>query len=100
MVKAGVLDKLPAHDDQEEASETLNNLKIMLKIHEQWQATNPNDRAFTYMQSATASQSRIDRIGVTDSLLKTAREWKIRESGVPNTDHNLVSVQLTSEEAP
>ncbi|KAJ3892876.1 Endonuclease/exonuclease/phosphatase, partial [Lentinula edodes] len=100
MVEAGVLDRLPAHDDPEEASEALDNLKIMLKLRDGWRSTNPNDRAFTYMQSATGSQSRIDRIYVTDSVLETAREWKIRESGVPNADHNLVSVQVTSEEAP
>ncbi|KAJ3861873.1 hypothetical protein EV359DRAFT_8200, partial [Lentinula novae-zelandiae] len=41
----------------------------------------------------------IDRIYVTDPLLETAREWRIRESGIHNADHSLASVQITSEEA-
>ncbi|KAJ4484644.1 hypothetical protein C8R41DRAFT_769253, partial [Lentinula lateritia] len=100
MVEAGLLDQIPAHDDPEEASSALDDLKILLKLRDGWRMTYPNERTFTSMQPASGSQSRIDRIYVTDPLLETAREWKIRESGIPNADHSLASVQITSEEAP
>ncbi|KAE9383054.1 hypothetical protein BT96DRAFT_1041062, partial [Gymnopus androsaceus JB14] len=60
----------------------------------------PDKKNFTFMQDATGSQSRIDRIYVTDPILETAREWNTRTSGIPNADHDLVSVQITSENAP
>ncbi|KAJ3727988.1 hypothetical protein DFJ43DRAFT_1040999 [Lentinula guzmanii] len=34
---------------------------------------------------------------MSDVILETAREWR---SGIPNADHSLISVQITSEEAP
>ncbi|KAJ3871287.1 Endonuclease/exonuclease/phosphatase [Lentinula edodes] len=100
MVEAGLLDRIPAHDDPEEATDALDDLKTFLKLHDGWRTINPNKRSFSYMQLATGSQSRIDRIYVTDPLLETAREWNIRETGIHNADHSLASVWITSEEAP
>ncbi|KAJ3999732.1 Endonuclease/exonuclease/phosphatase [Lentinula boryana] len=100
MVEAGIIDRLPAHDDPDDACEALDDLKMSLHIRDGWRTTFPNMKSFTYMQSATGAQSRIDRIYMSDVMLETAREWKIVESGIPNADHSLISVQITSEEAP
>ncbi|KAJ3978489.1 Endonuclease/exonuclease/phosphatase, partial [Lentinula detonsa] len=100
MVEAGIIDWLPAHDDPEDACEALDNLKMRLHIRDGWRTTFPDTKSFTYMQSATGVQSRIDQIYMSDVMLETAREWRITESGIPNADHSLISVQITSEEAP
>ncbi|KAE9382860.1 DNase I-like protein, partial [Gymnopus androsaceus JB14] len=100
MVEAGVIDRLPARDDPEDATEALDDLKQSLQLKDGWRTTFPSRKSFTYLQTATNSQSRIDRIYVTEKHLETAREWKIRASGIPNADHNMVSVQITSENAP
>ncbi|KAJ3966449.1 Endonuclease/exonuclease/phosphatase [Lentinula raphanica] len=100
MVEAGIIDRLPAHDDPEDACEALDDLKMSLRIRDGWRTTFPDTKSFTFMQSATGVQSRIDRIYLSDVMLETAREWKITESGIPNADHSLISVQITSEEAP
>ncbi|KAJ3791785.1 hypothetical protein GGU11DRAFT_761312 [Lentinula aff. detonsa] len=91
MVEAGIIDWLPAHDDPEDACEALDNLKMRLNIWDGWRTTFPDTKSFTYMQSATGVQSRIDQIYMSD---------RITESGIPNADHSLISVQITSEEAP
>ncbi|KAJ3925805.1 MAG: hypothetical protein NXY57DRAFT_1051616 [Lentinula lateritia] len=100
MVESGMIDRMPAHDDPEEACEALDNIKTLLQLRDGWRLTNPGDKSFSYMQLAMGSQYRIDRIYVTDAIMETAKEWKIRETGVPNADHSLISVQITSEEAP
>ncbi|KAJ3817517.1 Endonuclease/exonuclease/phosphatase, partial [Lentinula raphanica] len=100
MVEAGTFDRLPAHDDPDEACEALDDLKLSLNLRDGWRSTFPSTKAFTYLQAGSGVQSRIDRIYLTDPMLETAREWQIRESGVPNADHSLISVQITSEDAP
>ncbi|KAE9387765.1 DNase I-like protein, partial [Gymnopus androsaceus JB14] len=100
MVESGAVDRLPAHDDPEEAVDALDDLKMYLQLKDGWRTTFPDKKGFTFLQDATGSQSRIDRIYVTDGILETAREWNIRTSGVPNADHDLISVQITSENAP
>ncbi|KAE9392442.1 hypothetical protein BT96DRAFT_1057262 [Gymnopus androsaceus JB14] len=62
--------------------------------------TFPDKKSYTFLQTATGSQSRIDRIYASDKIMETAKEWKIHASGIPNADHSLVSVQITSESAP
>lgn len=46
------------------------------------------------------SQSRLDQIYVTEELLKTAHDWNIGTSGIPNADHSLVSVHVSHKKAP
>ncbi|KAJ3735976.1 hypothetical protein DFJ43DRAFT_990645, partial [Lentinula guzmanii] len=100
MVEAGLIDRLPAHDDPNDACEALDDLKMMLNVRDGWRMTYPDKKSFTYMQTATGVQSRIDRIYMTDTLMETARDWRIEDSGIPNADHRMISVQITSEGAP
>ncbi|KAE9404982.1 DNase I-like protein, partial [Gymnopus androsaceus JB14] len=100
MVESGLIDCLPACDDPEDAIDALDDLKQNLHLKDGWRMTFPEKKSFTFLQTATGSQSRIDRIYATDMIMDTAKEWKIRVSGIPNADHSLVSVQITSEGAP
>ncbi|KAK0196120.1 hypothetical protein F5146DRAFT_997585 [Armillaria mellea] len=45
-------------------------------------------------------QSCIDRIYVTDKILEMARQWKIQPVGIADVDHDMVSMQITHEDAP
>ncbi|THU83857.1 DNase I-like protein [Dendrothele bispora CBS 962.96] len=100
MVENGLIDRLPAHDDPDEAIEALDDIKMTFKLKDGWRNTYPDTKAYSYLQTATGSQSRIDRIYTTETILETAREWKIQPSGVPHADHSMITVQISSENAP
>ncbi|THU95165.1 DNase I-like protein, partial [Dendrothele bispora CBS 962.96] len=100
MVETGLIDRLPAHDDPDEAMEALDDLKILLNLQDGWRDTYPDQKSYTFHQTATGSQSRLDRIYTTEAILSASREWKIEPSGFPNADHKMVSVLASCEEAP
>ncbi|KAF5344330.1 hypothetical protein D9758_013248 [Tetrapyrgos nigripes] len=103
IVEAGGLDRIPARSDPEKALDALDNLKLMLNLKDGWRDTHPATKLFTYIHNPnceTSPQSRLDRIYVKPSILRTAREWKIQPTGVPNADHQMVSVQITTASAP
>ena len=95
------IDRLPAHSDQEDTAEALDELKQTLRLEDGWRNTFPTTLAYTYLQSnGTGSQSRIDRIYTKSDIIETAREWKISTSGLPNADHRMVSFQIVDENTP
>ncbi|THU80459.1 hypothetical protein K435DRAFT_874372 [Dendrothele bispora CBS 962.96] len=57
VVESGMVDRLPAHNDPEEATEALDNLKILTNLHDGWRDTYPDKKAYTFHQTATGSQS-------------------------------------------
>ncbi|TFK89295.1 DNase I-like protein [Polyporus arcularius HHB13444] len=85
------LDRLPPHGDQADAVETLGRLVGRLGMEDGWRRNNPN--------TATGSQSRIDRIYVTEELMRRAEDWNMEGPGFP-TDHRMVSVSLANYKAP
>ncbi len=97
------LDRLPISNASDVSSLELDNLKISLglMVADGWRTTYPNTRAFTFHRGSGrgAVLSRLDRIYVSQNVFENAREWNISESGV-NTDHSLVSVQLTTATSP
>ncbi|KAJ3979084.1 Endonuclease/exonuclease/phosphatase [Lentinula detonsa] len=100
VVETGLIDRLPAHDDPEEATNMLDNLKQFLGLKDGWRTTFPDSKAFTFLQDSSGSQSRLDRIYVTEKILESAKEWKIETTGVPHADHNMVSVLVSNESNP
>ncbi|KAF5371153.1 hypothetical protein D9758_004251 [Tetrapyrgos nigripes] len=105
MVEDGMIDWLPAHDDPNDAIDVLDQLKLQFGLKDGWRSTYPDKKAFMYPGKQTqtrtdCSQSRIDRIYVTDDLLQSAREWTMTPSGIPQTDHLMISVQISTENAP
>ncbi|EPT04439.1 hypothetical protein FOMPIDRAFT_1091164, partial [Fomitopsis schrenkii] len=76
------LDRMPQHEDRRETVEGLRDLLIKLNLHDGWRQMNPAERAFTYHQVATGSQSRIDRIYASKPICRQAREWQTRPTGI------------------
>jgi exonuclease III len=93
------IDRLPAHTDADEATTELDKLKSYLGLVDGWRATYPTTRAYTYLQAATNSQSRIDRIYVNHRITDQTYEWEIQPVGF-RTDHQMVSVRMTTANAP
>ncbi len=54
---------------------------------------------FSYLQLATGTQSRIDRVYVTEEILRMTHSWDINPPGIP-TDHCLVSVAVADYNEP
>ena len=96
------LDRLPVSEPDTSLRE-LDELKFALRLMatDGWRQTHPNRREYTFQRGTAEGGvcSRLDRIYVTKSCFESARDWEINVPGV-KTDHNLVSVQLTSETAP
>ncbi|KAF5378615.1 hypothetical protein D9615_007186 [Tricholomella constricta] len=93
------LDRIPAHEDDANAVEELRTLKSQLNLMDGWRAENGDEKAYSYLQSTTFSQSRIDRIYINPELFPSTREWEISHD-ISLSDHNLVSVQYFDPGAP
>ncbi|KAH9858721.1 Endonuclease/exonuclease/phosphatase, partial [Lenzites betulinus] len=91
---AGAAD--PSIDALDELKRTLG-----LSMVDGWRKTYPTSREYTFQRGSgrDATMSRLDRIYVDRETERWAREWKIEPVGV-RTDHNLVSVLITTENAP
>ncbi|KAI9064310.1 DNase I-like protein, partial [Trametes sanguinea] len=96
---ADQLDRLPMREDDSEAVNALREFRTHLLMVDGWRAENPGQRAFTYQQQATASQSRIDCVCVRRGIVHEAHDWAITEAGIP-TDHKLTSVSIADYGAP
>ncbi|KAI0353109.1 DNase I-like protein [Trametes cingulata] len=93
------MDRLPRKEDPVQAQDSLHDLMMSLRVTDGWRTANPTTYAFTYLQQATGSQSRIDRIYVARSMDKDVDDWMICETGIP-TDHKMVSVMVANKQAP
>ncbi|KAF5339714.1 hypothetical protein D9757_015332 [Collybiopsis confluens] len=96
------IDRLPMRNDATIAVDALDNLKTTLQLEDGWRETYPNTLKYTFMRSARDSikhHARLDRIYNRMDAREKLFEWKIETPGI-NTDHDLVSVQYTSESTP
>ncbi len=97
------LDRLPVGEGPDSSIAALDDLKISigLMVADGWRVTNPNAREYTFHRGTGRDVvfSRLDRIYMAANTFDCAREWVICEAGV-RTDHCLVMVQLTPENAP
>ncbi|KAI1782312.1 Endonuclease/exonuclease/phosphatase [Ganoderma leucocontextum] len=82
------LDRLPPRQDNVAAAESLGRLEQRLNLTDGWRAENPGRREYTYLQTSTGSQSRIDRILVNRSLVRQTGNWEIGGPGIA-TDHRM-----------
>ncbi|OSD03194.1 DNase I-like protein, partial [Trametes coccinea BRFM310] len=96
------LDRLPTADPDVSLRE-LDELKMTLGLMaaDGWRATYPSERAYTFHRGVgrEATCSRLDRIYVPEDVFPRCREWEICTPAV-KTDHCLVTVQMTTENAP
>ena len=93
------IDRMPMRKDPTICTEMLESLKSTLELFDGWRQQYPDKIAHTYLQTATGSQSRIDRIYTTNDVWKCSEDWKIKEVGL-QTDHSMVSVKFSNPGAP
>ena len=93
------IDRLPCHADNTQTVEALQNIKSLFLLHDGWHRAYPTTKSYTYLQRATGSQSRIDRIYVTEKIFKNSFDWDINPSGI-TTDHQMVSIQISDDTLP
>ncbi|TBU51509.1 Endonuclease/exonuclease/phosphatase, partial [Dichomitus squalens] len=97
------IDRLPISDPPDASVCNLDQLKnaLGLMLVDGWRETHPTARGYTFHRGTgdDAVLSCLDRIYVRDPLYRLARDWKIDESGI-KSDHLMVSVQLTTLNAP
>ena len=94
-----MIDRLPCHKDNTNATRALSELKELLQLKDGWRETNPTSTAFTFMQSSTGSQSRIDCIYIANELASSCHNWSIKATHL-STDHKLVTVDIIDQKAP
>ena len=93
------LDRLPCHQDDANAVAALGELKCNTNLIDGWRRTFPDKREYTHQHSPNASQGRINRIYISNDLLPPSKEWDISPTNL-GTDHWMVSVKLTTPDAP
>ena len=93
------LDRLPCHPDDPNAVAALGELKGNLNLIDGWRRTFPDKRDYSHQHTPNASQGRIDRIYISNNLIGHAKEWAIDPPRI-ETDHWLVSVKISTPEAP
>ncbi|KAJ7208683.1 Endonuclease/exonuclease/phosphatase, partial [Mycena pura] len=95
------LDRLPSHPDSKASVDAFDELKTYLGLMDGWRETYPTTRAYTFMQAPSqgGSQSRIDRIYIKRDLFEDSFEWEMQAVGI-ETDHRMVTMRLTTEDAP
>ncbi|KAH9856129.1 Endonuclease/exonuclease/phosphatase, partial [Lenzites betulinus] len=92
-------DRTPARGDPLSPRTNLSNLCTKMNLIDGWRRENSNRRAFSYVQTGTGSQSRIDRIYITPDLASRSADWKIESTGI-KTDHHMVSMSLANYADP
>ncbi|KAJ7244522.1 hypothetical protein C8J57DRAFT_1438426 [Mycena rebaudengoi] len=95
------IDRLPASNDPSSPVVALDDLKTFFGMINRWRETYPTTCAYTFSQTTAqgGSQSRIDRLNIRQELFEESFEWNIQTVGI-ETDHRMVSVRLTTANAP
>ena len=82
--------------DPTAARNAMTELTTELNMADGWRRRHPGKRGYTFIGS---SQSRLDRIYTREDIYPWCTDWKIEHPSF-ETDHSLVSVQMTSENMP
>ena len=82
--------------DPQAARNAMSNLTTTLNLTDGWRRRHPKKRGFTYTGNG---QSRLDRIHTKEDVYPWCEDWRIEHPGL-KTDHNIVSVKITSENMP
>ncbi|KAI0324864.1 DNase I-like protein, partial [Cubamyces sp. BRFM 1775] len=98
-----MIDRLPMTEVLDSSVASLDRLKMALGVMlvDGWRRTYPDKRDYTFHRGSgeEATMARLDRIYVKPDVFDYARQWTITQPGV-KSDHLLVSVQLTTPNAP
>ncbi|KAI0361601.1 DNase I-like protein, partial [Trametes cingulata] len=93
------LDRLPARSDPPASTSALAELLACWRMTDSWRAAHPGLCDYTYLQQATGSQSRLDRIYVKRATQPLVADWATLPPGL-STDHFLVQLSLANYHAP
>ena len=93
------IDRITSHPDDGNAVEALQELKSYLKLEDGWRTFNPYKKEFTFLQKATGTQSRIDRIYASGETIKYSYDWLTEPPGI-QTEHQMVTTKITSPTMP
>ncbi|KAI0741087.1 Endonuclease/exonuclease/phosphatase, partial [Earliella scabrosa] len=93
------IDRLPSRHDDASATDELSQLRTKLGLVDGWRHKNDSLKAYTYLQQATGSQSRLDRIYLRKSLVTRSMGWDIVDPGLP-TDHRMPVCELANFRVP
>lgn len=77
------MDRMPMRNDREGPVNALIDLKNRLHLMDGWRAENPGKRAFTFLQTQTGSQSRLDVVFVCEAR---ERDEVARDGRLPGVD--------------
>jgi ribonuclease HI len=78
------------------ARDALSEFTTHLNLTDGWRRRHPRKRSYTFIGQ---SQSRLDRIYATEEMYPWCTDWNIEHPAV-KTDHQMVSVRITTENMP
>ncbi|KAI0670960.1 Endonuclease/exonuclease/phosphatase [Trametes maxima] len=93
------MDRTPARNDAPVVTEALTRLLRSLNCSDSWRSAHPNERAYTFRQTNSDIQSRLDRIYLKNGLLPKAADWQVTGPGL-HSDHQLVTISIANYHAP
>ncbi|KAI0672125.1 Endonuclease/exonuclease/phosphatase [Trametes maxima] len=93
------MDRIPARQDARIATEALTKILGVLNVGDSWRLAHPHEKAYTFRQNNSDSQSRLDRIYLKSGLLSKTADWNITGPG-PHSDHQLVTLSIANYHAP
>lgn len=92
------LDRYPHRDDDANVLSSWKALRDKYKLTDGWRAQNPIKKDYTYVQKATNSMSRIDRIYMDSEIYVYGYNWTHIESSL--SDHNMVMTDILKTKIP
>ena len=92
------IDRYPHREEDEKVQDAWKKVAKGLKVIDGWRMHNPTKTEYTYIQKATNSMSRIDRIYMNKSIYLYGYNWNHIET--PISDHEMTTVDLLKEKLP
>ncbi|KAJ3716676.1 hypothetical protein C8R42DRAFT_588394, partial [Lentinula raphanica] len=96
------IDRLPPRMECSSIMDAFDDLKLTLQLEDGWRNTYPTRLEYTFSQERTGYEprhARLDRIYTKASCAERCSSWEITQTNI-KTDHKMVSVRYTSEDAP
>ncbi|EJD49462.1 DNase I-like protein, partial [Auricularia subglabra TFB-10046 SS5] len=94
------LDRFPVKKSRIDSPESFQNLKRYLRVQDGWRKSNLTAIDWTWRNADRSSMSRIDRIYVTEELLRASRRWDIVISSITSNDHSRVETEIVNLDTP
>jgi len=92
------LDRYPHREDDEKVKEAWKKIRNKFKLIDGWREHNPTQKGYTYMQRATKSMSRIDRIYMDNNIYIYGYNWGHLETAL--SDHEMIIADILKAKIP